>query len=365
MRFFLTFCMFFLSLSFAIERPRFEDFVAGYERNKASILNYEGMPAFALSENLLAVLKQANTKLNKYVKYDPFLNLYLVRTDFSLIPTPMGDEEKLTRNDWVGIWDPDKAYIGHIKYLAQNIDERDRLDFNSKIGLLGTPCCEMMGIALNNNSFIGNRYLKHFMKYNDVYWGDIGVDFVVRENKIYVNNVKKSGQFLVNDEIISVDGIPVKDIRKLNEKVLFADRGSTLYFEVLRDNMDLNISTEVFAKDLSRFNLVDTKSKPKITNFRSNLGLTVNPALVITKVDSESKAFLAGFIVGDKILRVNNIIPKNFKELENIFNTENDFNVLIERKSNKLPLSNFNNGIGANINSNGDGNFQFFIRLMK
>lgn len=52
---------------------------------------------------LLAVLKQPNTKLNKYVKYDPFLNLYLVRTDFSLIPTPMGDEEKLTRNDWVGM----------------------------------------------------------------------------------------------------------------------------------------------------------------------------------------------------------------------------------------------------------------------
>lgn len=53
----------------------------------------------------------------------------------------------------------------------------------------------MMGIALNNSSFIGNRYLKHFMKYNDVYWGDIGVDFVVRENKIYVNNVRKIHNF--------------------------------------------------------------------------------------------------------------------------------------------------------------------------
>ncbi len=213
----LIICMLF-TLSFGIERPKFEDFLAGYERNKASMLNYEGMPAFALSENLLAVLKQPNAKLNKYVKYDPFLNLYLVRTDFSLIPTPMGDEEKLTRNDWVGIWDPNKPYIGHIKYLAQNIDEKDQLDFNSKIGLLGTPCCEMMGIALNNSSFIGNRYLKHFIKYNDVYWGDIGVDFVVRENKIYVNNVRKNPQFLINDQVISVDGLPANDLRKLNEK---------------------------------------------------------------------------------------------------------------------------------------------------
>ncbi|EIR8280561.1 PDZ domain-containing protein [Campylobacter jejuni] len=360
----LIICMLF-TLSFGIERPKFEDFLAGYERNKASMLNYEGMPAFALSENLLAVLKQPNTKLNKYVKYDPFLNLYLVRTDFSLIPTPMGDEEKLTRNDWVGIWDPNKPYIGHIKYLAQNIDEKDQLDFNSKIGLLGTPCCEMMGIALNNSSFIGNRYLKHFMKYNDVYWGDIGVDFVIRENKIYVNNVRKNPQFLINDQVISVDGLPANDLRKLNEKILFADRGSTLYFQVLRDNMDLNISTEVFAKDLSKFNLPDSKPKPKITNFTSNLGLTVNTSLIVTKIDPKSKASNAGFMVGDKILRVNNIILNNFKELQNILSSNNDFSILIERKSTKLPLSNFNNELDGNANSGGDGKFQFFIRLTK
>ncbi len=364
MKFLFFLVAFLISLS-AIERPKFEDFVAGYERNKASMLNYEGMPAFALSENLLAVLKQPNAKLNKYVKYDPFLNLYLVRTDFSLIPTPMGDEEKLTRNDWIGIWDPNKAYIGHIKYLAQNIDERDQLDFSTKIGLLGTPCCEMMGIALNNSSFIGNRYLKHFMKYNDVYWGDIGVDFAVRENKIYVNNVRKNGQFLINDEVLSVDGIPVKDIRKLNEKILFADRGSTLYFQVLRDNVDLNISTEVFAKDLSKFNLPSNKPKPKPTNFRSNIGLTVNSSLIVTKIDAGSKAALAGFMVGDKILRANNVILKDFKEFQTLLGTGNDFNILIERKSDKLPLSGFNNDLGGNANSGGDGKFQFFIRLVK
>ena len=364
MKFFLTFCLFF-SLAFSVERPRFEDFAAGYERNKASMLNYEGMPAFALSENLLAVLKIPNQKLNKYVKYDPFLNLYLVRTDFSLIATPMGDEEKLTRNDWVGIWDPNKAYIGHIKYLAQNLEERDQLDFNSKIGLLGTACCEMMGIALSDNSFIGNRYLKHFMKYNDVYWGDIGVEFAERENKIYVNKVNKSGQFLINDEILSIDETPVKDIRKLNEKILFAERGSTLYLRVLRDNADLNISVEVFAKDLSKFKLPDTKPKPKITSFQSNLGLSVNSSLNVIKIEPNSKAFLAGFMVGDKILRVNNAEIKDFKELQNILNAGNDFNILIARKDTKLPLSNFNDNLSKGSNSNSDGIFQFFIRLTK
>lgn len=359
----VLFCCLFLCTLFAIERPTFEDFLAGYQKNKASILTYEGMPAFALSENILAVIKQPNRKLNKYVKYDPYLNLYLVRTDFSLIPTPMADEQNLTRNDWVGIWDPNRPYIGHIKYLAQNITERDQLDFNSKIGLLGTPCCEMLGIALNDNSFIGNRYLKHFMKYNDPYWGDIGVDFDVRENKIYVNQVRKNGQFLINDEIVSVDDEPVNDIRKLNEKILFADRGSTLYFKVLRDNVDLNISTLVFERDLSHFNLPNTKPKPKVIGFTSNLGLSVNSALIITKINPGSKAALAGFMVGDKILRVNNQIVNDFKTLQDILIKGNDFNILIQRKSDKLPLEGLNGNSG--IPSSGDGNFQFFIRLTK
>ncbi|WP_157046470.1 PDZ domain-containing protein, partial [Campylobacter coli] len=69
-----------------------------------------------------------------------------------------------------------------------------------------------------------------------------------------------------------------------------------------------------------------------------NLGLTVNASLVVTKIDPKSKASNAGFMVGDKILRVNNIILNNFKELQNILSAGNDFSILIERKSTKLPL---------------------------
>ncbi len=362
MRALLVFCVFF-SLLFGIERPKKEDFIACFERNKASILTYEGMQAFALSENLLAVLKRPESKLNKYVKYDPYLNLYLVRTDFSLIPTKMIDEQNLTRNDWVGILDPINPEIGHIGYLADNINEKDHLDFSSKIGLLNSPCCNMLGISLDKGDFIGNRYLKHFMKYNDPYWGDIGVDFIARENKIYVGSVRKSGQFLINDEVLSVDGETVRDLRKLNEKILFADRGSTLYFTVLRDNADLNISTVVFEKDLSPFKLPDNKPKPPPTSFKSNLGMSINSALLITSIDANSKASAAGFMVGDKILRVNNQIITDFKALQDILARGNDFNILVERKSDKLPLNHFSENAG--LANTSDGRFQFFIRLTK
>lgn len=367
---------FFLSISLlmAVERPKFEDFAACFTKNKASVLIYEGMNAFALSENLLAVLAVKGKKLNRYVKYDPFLNLYLVRTDFSLFPSKTYDEQNLTRNDWVGIIDDKNPYIGHLKYLAQNINERDQLDFATKVGQLNTPCCSMLGIALGDGSFIGNRYLNHFAKYNDVYWGDIGVDFALRDNKIYVQNVRKNPNFLINDEIISVDNVNVTDIRALNEKILFADRGATLYFKVLRDNEDLNISTEVFNRDLSQLSpearAFNASLDPRIAQNQAaaaaarrmlnlSIGLSVDRALNVSKVEPRSKAADAGFIVGDKILRLNNVIVLNQQDLQKAFNENEDLSFLVARTSRKLPV-NFQNPYQS-----GDGIFQFFIRLAK
>lgn len=358
----LLLCALGVNFAFGVERPRLEDYVACWEKNKASVFTYEGMQAFVLSENLLAVVKPANKKLNTYVKYDPFLNLYLVRTEFSLIPSAKADEQNLTRNDWVGIIDPSTPNIGHLKYLAQSLDERDQLDFKSKVGQLNDCCCAMIGISLNDSSFIGNRYLNHFAKYNDVYWGDIGVDFIFRDGKIYVDRVRKGAQFLINDELVSVDGEPAKDLRVVNEKILFADRGSTLYFNVLRDNEDLNISAEVFPKDLSKFNLPGVVKKPASQAFRSNLGMSINNNLIITRVEAGSKAAAAGFIVGDKILRINNEIITSAGQARSVFTAGNDFNVLISRSGTKLPPINASSELTRAKTS---GEFNFFIRLTK
>ncbi|AJD04194.1 DUF7488 domain-containing protein [Campylobacter lari] len=345
---------------FAVPRPTFNDFLGCYEKNKASMLIYEGLPAFALNENTLAVVKTKNAKLNSYTKYDPFLNLYLVKTDFSLIPAPMGDEEELTRNSWVGILDNNKSYIGHLKYFGQSLTERDQLDFTSKIGELNSPCCKMLGITLEDGKFIGNRYLKHFAKYPDVYWGDIGVDFDMRDGKIYVKNVRKNGQFLLNDELVSVDGQVYDDIRKLNEKILFADRGATLYFNMLRDNKDVNISTTVFDKDLGVFAKPKKVVQAKPTSFYSNLGLRVDTKMNVTEVTPNSKAQMAGFLKGDKILRINNQKINNFNELQTILTQANTFDVLVSRQASNIPSAKNNDFEHFN-----KGYFDFFIRLNK
>lgn len=329
----------------AIERPTFDDFFACYEKNKANMLNYEGLPAFALEENLLAVVKLPETKLNSYVKYDPFLNLYLVRTDFSLIKPDMGDETSKTRNDWFGVIDPKKEYIGHLKYLAQGLFERDKLDFNTKIGLLNSPCCKVMGISLLNGEFIGNRYLNHFKKYNDVYWGDIGATFTQRGDRYFVNGITFNSKLRLNDEILSIDDKPIKSLRELNEKILFAENQSTIYLRILRDNEEIDISSIVNPKV---FNQVTFKEKKEIVKkqISNSLGISLDNNLNVIGISNRN----LGFKLKDKILRVNNVIVRNKVEFNKLVQQGGVLNILIQRYI-------------KDENKNGD--FQFFITINK
>lgn len=335
-----------LSISlFGVERPTFDDFLACYEKNKSSMLNYEGLPAFVLEENLLAVIKLPETKLNSYIKYDPFLNLYLVRTDFSLIKPITDDETKRTRNDWLGIIDPKKEYIGHLKYLAQGLFERDKLDFNTKIGLLNSPCCKVLGISLLNGEFIGNRYLNHFKKYNDVYWGDIGATFTQRGDRYFVNGITFNSNLRLNDEILSIDDKPIESLRALNERILFAENQSTIYLKVLRDNEEINISSVVSPKIYEQ-PVFTTKKAIVKTQISNSLGISLDNNLNVIGISNRN----LGFKLKDKILRVNNVIVRNKAEFNKLVQQGGVLNILIQRYI-------------KDENKNGD--FQFFITINK
>ncbi|MBZ7991305.1 MULTISPECIES: DUF7488 domain-containing protein [unclassified Campylobacter] len=330
---------------FGVERPTFDDYLACYEKNKASMLNYEGLPAFVLDENLLAVVKLPDTKLNSYIKYDPFLNLYLVRTDFSLIKPITDDETTRTRNDWLGIIDAKKEYIGHLKYLAQGLFERDKLDFNTKIGLLNSPCCKVLGISLLNGEFIGNRYLNHFKKYNDVYWGDIGATFTQRGDRYFVSGITFNSNLRLNDEILSIDDKPIESLRALNERILFAENQSTIYLKVLRDNEEINISSVVSPKIYEQPVFTTKKAivKKQISN---SLGITLDNNLNVIGISNKN----LGFKLKDKILRVNNVIVNTKVDFNKQIQQSGVLNILIQRYI-------------KDENKNGD--FQFFITINK
>lgn len=370
----------FNSLAFGAPRPSVEDLQLCYDKNKISQFDYHGHTAIALTGNLAAVLQEDNKSLEKidYIKHDPYLGLYLIKMPTTLIAPFMMDEKDMKTDMWVNVLEDNATQTGHIKSLAGNLGEFDELSYSAdKKGLLLCDCCLMVGIAKGGEKFIGNRYLRHFIKYDDVYYGDIGAVFDGVNGDLAVKSVYPfglvSGKMQAGDKILSVNEIVPKDLRELNEMVLFAPKGSVLRFEILRADKKQLINVELpkaqdyekseheavkiaIEKALSIKTQSDkntTKTitkkqtpKPKILNeydiLQKDYGFRLDKAMFITAITPNSPAHLAGFEVGDLIMQVEKKSVKSAKELQNKLNNYRVNHILVERD-----------------------NFQFFIRLKK
>lgn len=374
---FLAFC----AVLWAAPRPTPEDLQLCYEKNKVSQFDYHGHKAIALTSSLAAVLVDENKTLEPvdYIKHDPYLGLYLVKIPTTLIAPYLMDEKDLKTDTWVNVLENNASQMGHVKAWAGNLGEFDELSFKANnSGILLCDCCQMVGIAKGGEQFIGSRYLRHFIKYEDVYYGDIGVVFDDINGTLSVKSVYPFGpsnaKLKVGDKIKAVNDVVPNDLRELNEMVLFAGKGDVLRFEVERAGKKqvLNIKVpstneqyfENNATKLDVSKLFDTssadenktksdanktaakpkpKAKPKmVDNLYNGYGFSVDKTMRITRIKPNSPASKAGFEVGDLVMQVGKTPVISVRDLEGKLSNYRLNHVLVERK-----------------------NFQFFIRLRK
>ena len=229
---FLAFLLAFVALSFAAPRPTAEDLQMCYDKNKVSQFDYRGHVAVALTANLAAVIADDNKTLAPvdYIKHDPYLGLYLVKIPTTMIAPFMMNEKDLKIDTWVNVLDANVTAMGHVKALSANLGEFDELSFEApKTGILLCDCCQMVGIAKGADKFIGSRYLRHFIKHEDVYYGDIGTVFDSVNEKLIIKSVYPFGpasdKLQAGDIVKAVNDMMPRDLRELNESVLFAEKG--------------------------------------------------------------------------------------------------------------------------------------------
>ncbi|MBR8464476.1 signal protein PDZ [Campylobacter sp. faydin G-24] len=347
-------------------RPTQDDFNACYEKNKNSIISVNRHFGVAITKDLIAVPKSSSEPINNYVKFDPYLQLYLVRSNESLQVPMMADEtddERIKKSTWIGILsDNNNTKMGHIKQLGVNLGDFDTLSFeHNATGMINTPCCKMIGIAIGGDKFIPNRYLKHFAAYDDVYYGDIGVNFYEKDSKFYVGMVDPLGRgkmLMVGDELISINGKKPKSLRELNETILFAPKGAKLDVIVQRElaqllfqilvSGDLKFSQSLEAISPNSSNIKNLNAMPDTitSEFDDRIlidyGINVNKNLVVTKVAEHSNAQKFGIKIGDKILQIDKQLVKNRSELAENIGDKQSFLLLFSR-----------------------GGFQFFARAPK
>lgn len=363
-----------ISLSFGEARPTQDDFNVCYEKLKDSGVYIDGMFGIVIKPNLIAVPRSLEKAPKEYLKFDPYLQLYLVPSDTALSPAKFGNEKQVDKSKWIGLLEHNNTQMGHIKELGENLGTLDTLSFDAnKLGILSAPCCQVIGITVGKDKFIGSRYLEHFVKSSEVFYGDIGVKFEKTvEDKFLVSEVNPFGKgkmLLKDDEVLSINNVKPKSLRELNELILFADKDSIITIEVLRDGekikFDIKIAGQEELKDdtnqtlISMFDLNLTKPEVKIVpkklspkpvpkntglEFLKNYGLTLNNNLSVRSVRADSRAQNDGFKSGDKIVQID---QQNFKNL----NAVNDF------------ISKADRSVYYFLVSRSD--FQFFIRVKK
>nr|WP_314903405.1 PDZ domain-containing protein [uncultured Campylobacter sp.] len=324
-------CAFAASLR-AEPRPTQDDFNACFEKNLPAMVNVAGNGGIAITPNLIAVPK-GEIPVKNYVKFDPYLGLYLVASDAKLEPVKMADDNTTKKSDWVSVTrDLNATVYGHVKAQAQALGELDALTFDvNGTGAVLSPCCKLRGIAVGGDKFVPSRYLRHFAAYKDVYYGDVGAVFEERDGRLYVKGVDPLGRgaaLMAGDEILSVNGEKMQSLRELNERILFAAKGERLKFEIKRGEdvvkFSVAVSDEVKKEQKTApktdENITKIAPKPQpapntdASSVRKLYGLTFDEKLRVKSVDGESDAARFGLRVGDKLIQVGAKVVKNRKE---------------------------------------------------
>jgi len=276
----------------------YPDFRQCYKKNKKAFVYFGDTRAIAVSKNLAIAYSKTKPSV-EYVKFDPFLNLYLFHSSKPLSPVRLRSSHLLKIGEWVAGMDENSLFVGNFAKHGDLLDsfylKNAKLEANSMISCL---CCEMYGIGVGGGSFIGSEYIKRFIKLKDVYYGDIGVrfeqvarDFLVKSiNPFYPNQLLRIG-----DKIQKIDGKKVTSLKQLNQAVLFSKPKNIIKIEVLRDNKKLTLSSVVRSR-MGGGKLSDS--------FLEKKGIFFDTNLRIVKVNNNSFGDKSGLKVGDKLMQI-------------------------------------------------------------
>ena len=343
-------CAFAASLR-AEPRPTQDDFNACFEKNLPAMVNVAGNGGIAITPNLIAVPK-GETPVKDYVKFDPYLGLYLVASDAKLEPIKMADDNATKKSDWVSVThDLNATVYGHVKAQAQALGELDVLTFDiNGTGAVLSPCCKLRGIAVGGDKFVPSRYLRHFSAYKDVYYGDVGAVFEEKDSKLYVKSVDPLGRgaaLMAGDEILSVNGEKFESLRELNERILFAKKGERLKFEIKRGDEVLRFGVAVSDDATKKEQKAPTKADKKTASSDAKpqsilqssdaasvqklYGITFDEKLTVKSVDASSGAAKFGVRVGDKLIQVGQKTVSSRKEALGLLAKGGGQNLLFRR----------------------------------
>lgn len=254
----------------------------------------------------------SNIKPNaKILKYDPFLNLYLIESqkDFKY---PFKTNYRLSLGH--AAVNNHKAIEGRIK--REQIGLNKLANFSEIVyapSLLLSSCCALEGLV-TPKGIIEKEYIDNFLKNKKVEYGDIGVRAKNLNSKVVIKRVNpfdKTLKLKKGDVVLEINSKKVQNAGHLMREILFSPIGKKHKLKIKRAKKILTVDA-ITKKRYGGGEIGDTFLEAK--------GLYFDNGLCIMKISGDYKGY--GLKIGDKLLQVNG---KKVTTIDDIRDNIDDF----------------------------------------
>jgi hypothetical protein len=279
----------------------------GYDSCKSKLID-----SHSIKNNSLYIPVTQSTRLvyskskpkEKILKYDPFLGLYLVKSnDWFKYPFQINNFLSF------GYAVVDDKNSNEIKIKSSQIGLNHFASTNEKIkfpSLLTNSCCALEGIV-TDRGIIQKEYIERFLNSKDIRYSDMGFRLYNDDKKVVIKRINpflKNNPFKNEDIILEIDGKKVKNASSLMRKVLFSKVGSNHKIKIKRGSDIISINVKTFNRIGGGY---------KCDTFLESRGLYVGNGLRLLKIEKEFAKY--GLKVGDKILKANGNTIENIDDL--------------------------------------------------
>ncbi|SFV49897.1 hypothetical protein MNB_SM-7-1477 [hydrothermal vent metagenome] len=255
----------------------------------------------------------SDTPVKEALKSDPFLHLYLVKTQKN-IHYPFKINRYLPNKELAAI--NSSIFCGEIVKDQIGLDTLAK--FSTKIpsfAVILNGCCELVAIA-TSKGIIQKPYIEHFLKKGGIY-GDLGVR--LKGLDVASSNPFLKTPFKLGDHILSFDGKRVKDRGSFEQKIAFGDIGSLHKVEVIRKGKKRVFKAKLYKREGGGY-LSDT--------FLETLGVYLDTELRVIH------SSFTKFLKGDKIIMIDRHLVKTEADIRKWLSKveKRDFLVGINRR---------------------------------
>lgn len=294
----------------------YPDFTQCYEKNKASIVYFGTTRAIAISEkHAIAYTKEKPSY--PYLRHDYLSNLYLFESSKPLTPVTLKATDEMKLGEWLASMDERSLHVG---IASKKATPEDAFFYFGGKGepssLVGGLCCEMYGLGIGEDRFIGSEALKRFIEGKDATYPDLGARFIENNESIVVDAIDPVAgktKLRVGDKITQLNGKVVKTLAQFHEAFMLGKKEEKLSAKIERNEKWVEENILILPP---KPKVVKKVAPPKKESYLQKKGFELDKDLRVSKLSYGSLGQKLGLHIGDRLIQVDGMDVKTLVQAD-------------------------------------------------